>query len=315
MNNATFKKGFILAASSVLIWTTGACGYNPPPQGQNAQQDPQNQQELHSVNRPPLTMGPLSVDTTPPQVLPPAPTPSLQEGKENNQRENTPLTLSDLHQKYCSTFLFNGPQNVRQVALTFDDVPDSSFTNQILDVLQQYGVKATFFVVGNRAEVHPEVIRRIMKDGHAIGNHSYSHPNLSKTDDAKFRDEVLRTEQILADITGSKHKLFRPPYGNITEPQILWLASQQYHIINWNVDSLDWKGLNAEQVTENVLGHVVPGAVILQHGAGGEGEDLTGTVQALPAIIEKLLARQIKLVTVPKLFKPRFRTVNNLGGA
>jgi peptidoglycan/xylan/chitin deacetylase (PgdA/CDA1 family) len=295
MKHATLKKGLCLALVSILAWTTGACGYNPPPQAQNVQQE-----GTADKSKP---VGPWNAGSDSGHILPSVPTPSLQEGKEDKERVNTPLTLADLHQKYRSTFLFNGPQNVRQAALTFDDVPDTIFTNQILDVLKQYGVKATFFVVGNRAEAHPEVIRRIVKDGHELGNHSYSHPNLAKTDAAKFHDEVLNTEQILTNITGYKHKLFRPPYGNVTEPQILWLASQQYHIINWNVDSLDWKGLNAEQVTANVLGHVVPGAVILQHGAGGEGEDLTGTVQALPGIIEKLQASNIQLVTVPELFK------------
>ncbi|NHN30612.1 polysaccharide deacetylase family protein [Paenibacillus sp. S3N08] len=295
----------MLVAASILLWTTGACGYKPP---QQAGPSPQSQQQPTTLDGNSTSYESLS-EGGPPKALPstpatsPKPTPKLQEGKENQERENVPLTLADLHQKYRSTFLFNGPSDVRQAALTFDDVPDTVYTNQILDVLKQYGVKATFFVVGNRAEAHPEVVTRIMKEGHAIGNHSYSHPNLAKTDDDKFRDEVLRTEQILAGITGYTHKLFRPPYGNVTEPQILWLASQNYHIINWNVDSLDWKGLTAEQVTANVLGHVVPGAVILQHGAGGEGEDLTGTVQALPIIIEKLIASHIQLVTVPEIFK------------
>ncbi|WP_240418611.1 polysaccharide deacetylase family protein [Paenibacillus periandrae] len=283
MNSSGTKIGlFLLAAASLL--GTGACGAN------NAQMEQQGQSGQSIAQN-------LSVQKES------SPTPHLLAGKENKERVNTPLTLADLHHKYRSTFLFNGPRSLRQAALTFDDVPDTTFTAQILDILNKYGVKATFFVVGNRAEAHPEMIRRIQDEGHIIGSHSYTHPNLSKTSDAQFRDEIHRTEEVLARITGAKPKLFRPPYGNVTESQILWLASQQYHIINWNVDSLDWKGLSADQVADNVLGHVVPGAVILQHGAGGEGENLAGTVQALPRIIEKLQEAHMELVTIPQLFQ------------
>jgi peptidoglycan/xylan/chitin deacetylase (PgdA/CDA1 family) len=246
--------------------------------------------------------GPQAKGENPSKITALGNTPQLLAGKESNERQNRPLTLADLHQKYRSTFLFNGPAEQRKAALTFDDVPDARFTPQILDILKQYGVRATFFVVGNRAEAHPEMVKRMQEEGHVIGSHSYSHPNLLQVSDAVFQDEILKTEQALAGITGYKPRLFRPPYGNISEEQIKWMASLNYHIINWNVDSLDWKGLNADQVTANVLGHIKPGAVILQHGGGGEGEDLTGTVQALPKIIESMNNAGIQTVTVAELF-------------
>lgn len=230
-----------------------------------------------------------------------AKTPNLTSGTEKSIRDPQPLTLTELHEKYRSTFVFNGPSAGRQVSLTFDDVPDTQFTPQILDILKKYNVKATFFVVGNRAEAHPELVKRIVQEGHAIGNHSYSHPNLPKVSDARFHDEVLRTEKILHQLTGYSTSIFRPPYGNINEAQIQWLAGQRMNIINWNVDSLDWEGLNAKQVLSNVMSHVGPGSIILQHGAGGTGENLTGTVQALPVIIERLQAKGIRLVTIPEL--------------
>jgi peptidoglycan/xylan/chitin deacetylase (PgdA/CDA1 family) len=229
-------------------------------------------------------------------------TPNLASGPEKQTRSPQPLTLAELHQKYRSTFLFNGSPSKRQAALTFDDVPDTEFTPQVLDVLKKYGVKATFFVIGNRAEAHPEIVKRILQEGHVIGNHSYDHPNLPKLSDNAFRDQVLKTESILTGIAGYTPRLFRPPYGNMNESQIQWLASQHFYIINWNVDSLDWEGLNAKQVISNVLGHVGPGSVILQHGAGGHGEDLSGTIQALPGIIENLQSKNIQLVTIPELF-------------
>jgi peptidoglycan/xylan/chitin deacetylase (PgdA/CDA1 family) len=273
--------------TAALIWLAAGCASH-------------NQQPAKSLQQ--QWSNPPIVPNASTKQLAKAGTPDLLAGKESNERVNKPLSLADLHKKYRSTFLFNGPSNLRKAALTFDDVPDTNFTPQLLTLLKNYGVRATFFVVGNRAEVHPEIIRQMQQDGHVIGSHSYSHPNLIKESDAVFQDEIIRTEQIIAGIIGYKPRLFRPPYGNVSESQIQWLAGRNYHIINWNVDSLDWKGLDADQVSANVLGHIGPGAVVLQHGAGGEGEDLTGTIEALPTIIESLSAAGIELVTIPELF-------------
>lgn len=275
--------------AALQITGTAACSGTKPNPSQSLQQ------QTASPGTDTLENGPL-------QSLNHTSTPELLAGKESQVRSNKPLSLADLHHKYKSTFLFNAPSTKRQVSLTFDDVPDLIFTPQVLDILHNYGVRATFFVVGNRAAAHPEMIRRMIREGHAIGSHSFTHPNGNKIDDAAFQSEILRTEQVLAGITGYKPTLFRPPYGNVTEQQILWLASQNYHIVNWNVDSLDWKGLSGDQVKENVLGHVAPGSVILQHAGGGEGENLSGTVQALPGIIESLHSQGIEMVTVPELF-------------
>ncbi|OUM87053.1 MAG: chitooligosaccharide deacetylase [Bacillus thermozeamaize] len=243
------------------------------------------------------------LDTTQRNVPPPTRTPDLHGGPEHAIRQPHPLTLSDLRKKYPSTFILNAPSAKREVALTFDDAPDSIYTPQILDVLKREGVKATFFVVGNRIEAHPEIMRRIVKEGHAVGNHSYNHANLPKLKDGPFRNQIEKTDQLIRRFTGHIPRFVRPPYGNIQEEQIKWLASQKKTIVNWNVDSLDWKGLSAEQVATNVLAHVHPGAIILMHSGGGAGEDLSGTVNALPEIIRKLRADNVKLVTIPELLE------------
>lgn len=230
-----------------------------------------------------------------------AQTPDLQGGPENNVREPQPVSLADLQKKYRSTFVLSGPPTKRAVALTFDDAPDAEFTPQVLDALKKAGVKATFFVVGNRVEAHPDVMRRIVWEGHAIGNHSYNHANLPKLSDKNFRDQVERTDHIIQRYTNEIPRIFRPPYGNISEDQIKWLASQGKKVVNWNVDSLDWKGLSAEQVRTNVLSNVQPGAIILQHSGGGKNEDLSGTVEAIPSIVKKLKGDKVKLVTIPEL--------------
>ncbi|MFO7295332.1 MAG: polysaccharide deacetylase family protein [Clostridia bacterium] len=250
-----------------------------------------------------ITYRPGVPNTTRQNVLPPTRTPDLHGGPEHAIRQPHPLTLSDLRRKYPSTFVLNGPSSKREVALTFDDAPDDIYTPQILDVLKREGVKATFFVVGNRIEAHPEIMRRIVKEGHAVGNHSYNHANLPKLKDKQFRDQINKTDQLIRNFTGYIPRMVRPPYGNINEEQIKWLANQRKKVVNWNVDSLDWKGLSAEQVATNVLGHVHQGAIILMHSGGGIGEDLSGTVNALPEIIRKLQADNVKLVTIPELLE------------
>ncbi|WP_152394819.1 polysaccharide deacetylase family protein [Paenibacillus guangzhouensis] len=235
-------------------------------------------------------------------------TPDLAGGKESHVRKPEPLTLAELRAKYSSTFLLHGPPAPKRIALTFDDVPDDYFTPLILDTLKQLHVKATFFVVGNRAESHPDIVRRMINEGHIIGNHSYSHANLPKIVDSAFRDEVLRTEDIIKKITGKTMLFIRPPYGNVSEDQIKWIASKHMKIINWNVDSLDWKGLSADQVKANIMSNISSGAIVLQHGAGGVGEDLTGTIEALPSMVAELRAQNIELVTIPELLhKPAYR--------
>ncbi|MCI1777001.1 MAG: polysaccharide deacetylase family protein [Paenibacillus lautus] len=228
-------------------------------------------------------------------------TPNLLDGSEESVRNMKPMSLADLRAKYKSTFLLDGPSTKREVALTFDDAPDDIFTPQILEVLKREGVRATFFVVGNRVEAHPEIVRRMVEDGHILGNHSYNHANLPKISDEEFRNQITRTDELIQKYTGYRPTFVRPPYGNINEPQIQWLASQHKIIVNWNVDSLDWKGLNSEQVKTNILAHTMPGSIILQHAAGGVGEDLSGTVQALPDIIRSLRNDRMQLVTIPEL--------------
>ncbi|WP_327204845.1 polysaccharide deacetylase family protein [Paenibacillus sp. DMB20] len=157
-------------------------------------------------------------------------------------------------------------------------------------------------MVGNRIEAHPDIMKRMVQEGHAIGNHSYNHANLPKLADARFRNQIQKTDELIRQYTGYVPNIVRPPYGNISEEQIKWLASQGKKVINWNVDSLDWKGLSAEEVQTNILAHMRPGSIILQHSGGGEGEDLSGTVKCLPNIINTLRNNGMKLVSVLELF-------------
>lgn len=213
------------------------------------------------------------------------------------------LTLSELRAKYPQSFKLNGASKEKKIALTFDDGPDLRFTPQVLDVLKQYGVKATFFLVGRNAAKHPEIVKRIVKEGHVVGNHSYNHPLFTKLTVEQVAQEIDQTSDLLLKLAGYRPKLVRPPYGAIDEEQLLWAQHSHLIVVNWNVDSLDWKSLKEEQVSRNILGHTKAGAIVLQHSAGASSQDLSGTVKALPGIIEKLRGEGYDLVTVPELLK------------
>ncbi|MNO54425.1 Peptidoglycan-N-acetylglucosamine deacetylase [compost metagenome] len=220
----------------------------------------------------------------------------------NNNKNTKGLTLSQLLHKYPETFKTSGPRN-KVIALTFDDVPDPRFTPQLLSILKKYNVKATFFVVGSRAKKHPDLVKRMIRDGHAIGNHSYNHPQFVKLEMNDFRTQIIRTENIIQTLAGYKPRLIRPPYGDISEKQLKWAKNHGYTLVNWNVDSLDWKGLSKNQVRNNILAHVGRGAIILQHGGGGPGSNLQGTIQALPEVITIMRKRGYTFVTVPQLLQ------------
>ncbi|MDQ0194239.1 polysaccharide deacetylase family protein [Paenibacillus wynnii] len=220
--------------------------------------------------------------------------------KQQNKMNKKRLTMSQLIRKYPETFKTGGPR-IKSVALTFDDVPDPRFTPQLLDVLRKNQVRATFFVVGSRAKKHPDLVARIVREGHIIGNHSYNHPQFRKLRMKEFKAQILRTENIIQNIVGYKPKLIRPPYGEITEQQLEWAKSHGYKVVNWNVDSQDWKGLPKGEVKANILSAAGKGAIILQHGGGGPSSHLEGSIQALPEVIANLKQRGYTFVTVPQL--------------
>jgi len=213
------------------------------------------------------------------------------------------MTLSELADKYPQFFVMHGSSASPRVSLTFDDAPDPRFTPQILDILKKYHVNATFFIVGYRAKAYPELTKRIVREGHALGNHSYNHAYLPKLTLPQFSQQIIHTQQVIQQISGYTPKLIRPPYGEINEQQLVWAIERHFRIVNWNVDSLDWKSLAYQDVVHNIIDDVRPGSIILQHAGGGVGEDLSGTIQALPIIITKLQQKGYSFVTVPSLLK------------
>ena len=194
------------------------------------------------------------------------------------------------------TPLYSG---AKTVALTFDDGPWPGSTQAILKILQQYGVKATFFEIGLQARQMPSLSRQVADAGMEMGNHSYSHPlNLGRLSAAAVSNQITWGEQAVARASGKAPKFFRPPGGNTTPSMYPVLAKLKLGWIQWDIDTEDWKRPSAGNIESKVLRNVRPGAVVLMHDGGG---DRSHTVAALPTIIQGLKAQGYVFVTVSEL--------------
>lgn len=228
-------------------------------------------------------------------------------GSERENRGFPQRKIIDLTSLFPGLFYREGPTDEKKIALTFDDGPDSVYTPQILDILKKENIKATFFLIGNRAELFTDVVRRIEKEGHVIGNHTMNHPNIIKLNEAQTQQEIKEGEEALYNIINYRTALFRSPYGSLTPEKVKEVEKLDYKIIAWNVDSLDWKSLTAEQVKYNILENVKAGSIVLQHSSGSEEEDLTGSVAALEEVITILKDEGYKFVTIPELLDIQYK--------
>jgi peptidoglycan-N-acetylglucosamine deacetylase len=175
----------------------------------------------------------------------------------------------------------------RVVSLTFDDGPHRTYTPQVLDVLARHGVKATFFLLGSEAERHPDLVRRIAAEGHAVANHTWDHPDLRRLDADAFGRQVDRTNDVLQELTGVRPTCVRPPFGRADGTVGERLARRGLASVVWTGDSRDFEKPGADTIVASALRGLQPGGVILLHDGGGRREQ---TVQALPRIIEGIRA-------------------------
>lgn len=198
----------------------------------------------------------------------------------------------------------NGPRGVPLVALTFDDGPEARFTAPILDILELQGVPASFYVIGERAEQQPDLLLRMVSLGCEVGSHAYesAHRDLRALTPAQILQTLSRTHETITRITGQAPVTFRPPFGFYNALVLSTANRFGYQTVLWDVDSLDWQSLSAQQILRNVLPRVQNGSLVLMHsGTTLPGEDLTGTVEALPTIITDLRQRGFELVTVAQM--------------
>jgi peptidoglycan/xylan/chitin deacetylase (PgdA/CDA1 family) len=182
------------------------------------------------------------------------------------------------------------------VAMTFDDGPHPSNTPRLLDMLRERNIKATFYVIGRNVDLYPALTRRIVAEGHEIGNHTYTHGNLTKMSDDGVRGEMIKCRDSIAKATGVQPRTMRPPYGAFLQNQRAMVHKEfGYPTIMWSVDPRDWQRPGPSVVTSRILSGTTPGAIILAH-------DLHApTVDAMPSTLDGLLRKGYRFVTVSQL--------------
>ena len=186
----------------------------------------------------------------------------------------------------------------KRIALTFDDGPSHKYTAEILDILGEYDVKATFFVIGKNVEAHPDLLRRTVEEGHEIGNHTYSHPHLKTIDEARLSEEVAQSATLLQKVAGIRTSLFRPPEGIITPAVTAAAEKGGYRTVLWSIDTLDWALNPAHKIVQTIKREASDGDIVLFHDwVAGDSP----TPAALRQIIPWLKAEGFTFVKVSEL--------------
>ena len=193
------------------------------------------------------------------------------------------------------------------VALSFDAAWGNEDTQTLIDILDRYGVNTTFFLVGDWAEKYPDSVKALHDAGNEIMNHSDSHAHFSKLSADEIVADITRCNEKIAAVTGVTPTLFRCPYGEYDDHVINAVNSMGMTAVQWNIDSLDWKGLSAGEIQNRVLKDIKPGSIVLFHNAA------ENTPQALPGIIENLLAQGYSIVPVSKILLEGSYTIDHTG--
>ena len=191
------------------------------------------------------------------------------------------------------------------LALTYDDGPNDPYTGRLMDVLERHAAKATFFLLGRFVEERPEIARALAAAGHAIGNHSWDHPNLIFASAAETIRQIARTQQAIIDATGVEPVLFRPPFGGRRPGSLRIARSLGLRPVMWNVSCYDWKPISAEEIAGRAERQIRGGNVILLH--DGEfhrvGVDRSRSIEATERILSRYKGEGYEFVTVPEMMK------------
>jgi len=211
-------------------------------------------------------------------------------------------TMAPRSQLYGRTFIGERSSS-RRLALTFDDGPNHPHTLALLDVLARHGVRATFFMLGRHARQCPEIVRAVAQAGHAIGNHSYSHPNMIFCSTGQIRQQIQTCADALNDAVGETSRLFRPPFGGRRPAVLRAVRKLGYEPVMWSVTAGDWRATSPEQIEHAVARQLRGGDVILLHDGGHQrlGEDRSHSVRATDAILRRCLGQGYTFVTVPEM--------------
>ena len=197
-------------------------------------------------------------------------------------------------------YRYTGSSEKKRVALTFDDGPHPRYTPQILDILAEFSVEATFFTVGANVEAYPKIIERILSEGHEIGNHTYHHYHTANVTSKVLTEDILACSRVLKLHTGEDVHLFRPPEGVFNEEIKQLCEERNYTIVMWSVDTRDWAHPQVGEICKNIKENVKDGSIILMHDFIGKNSP---TPAALRRIIPMLQESGFEFVTVSRLLE------------
>ena len=178
-------------------------------------------------------------------------------------------------------FLHQVQTRERAVAFTFDDGPAPGFTDRLLDALRAHDARATFFMIGEKVAAAPELARRVLAEGHELGHHTWSHLNLTQLPDARVDEELDRPAAVFQDLLGARPAWFRPPFGALRQDQARRVRDRDMTVTMWSVDADDWRARPGAEITQHIVEHVHPGAIILCHEMLPSAESLDATLTQL----------------------------------
>ena len=191
--------------------------------------------------------------------------------------------------------VYNVDTQEKVLSIRFDAAWGSANTMEILDILDEYDVRTTFFLVGFWAEKYPELVQEMVIRGHEIGNHSATHPHMSTLSDAQIREELRIVSDLVEHITGKPTTLFRPPYGEYNDAVVRISREEGYECVQWNVDSLDWKNRGTQDMIHQCTKSIHPGDIVLFH------NDSQYILEALPTILKTYQEAGYKVVPISEL--------------
>lgn len=200
--------------------------------------------------------------------------------------------IMDYQKKAVTAATESSMEDRKKIALTFDDGPHPYYTEQLLDGLKERDVKVTFFVLGKHAEQYPDLVQRMNDEGHLIGNHTYSHIQLSKQNREAFKEELVKTSELIESLTGQEVQYVRPPYGT-------WDRKFEEELnmfpVLWTIDPLDWSSKNVAGIVQKVTAKAKENSIILMH------DEYKTTVTAVFQIIDELQEEGYEFVTVDEI--------------
>ncbi len=224
---------------------------------------------------------------------------------DNNEKAIESVNMNtDIMNDYEDIIIKKGNDQDKVVALTFDDGPDKDFTPQVLDILKKNDVKATFFVVGENVGWNPEILKREYEEGHEIGNHTFTHINVSKRGYDDIYKEIDETQQAVKKIIGVEPKLFRPPYRAISKEMCNIVKKKDMNIVLWsNLDPRDWSNPGVYYIVDTITSKVQNVTIILLHDYNNLRNTKSQTIQALEIVIPKLKEMGYRFVTISELIE------------